>query len=200
MTAAFYVTTAGEGPTDEAVMRRVVSHLRGAVARSHPCDGKRDLLRRLPGFNAAAARSPWFVLVDLDTDEPCAPPAVRDWLREPAAHMQFRVAVSEVEAWLLADRERVARFLGVGISAVPSDPESLSDPKEEFVNLARLSTKRAIRELVVPAPGSRRPVGPGYAGEVIRFVRSEWRPDVAADHADSLNRCLHRLSALRAAP
>ena len=53
--------------------------------------------------------------------------------------------------------------------------------------------------VVVSEIGSRRGVGPAYASRVIEFAGAFWRPDVAADRADSLRRCLHRLSELVAA-
>jgi transposase len=45
--------------------------------------------------------------------------------------------------------------------------------------------------------GSGRPVGPAYASRLIEFASSSWRPEVAAQRADSLRRtidCLRRLA------
>lgn len=48
------------------------------------------------------------MLVDLDQEFDCAPLLGKDWLPTPAQYMQFRVVVPQIEAWLLADRERFA--------------------------------------------------------------------------------------------
>ncbi len=68
----------------------------------------------------------------------------------------FLLWVRHVEAWLLADRERISAFLGVGTVKVPRDPETLEDPTRTLVDLARQSRRRDIREDMVPRPGSGR--------------------------------------------
>lgn len=113
--------------------------------------------------------------------------------------MRFRLAVRAVEAWLLADAERLADFLSIRPARVPQLPDALDDPKKALVGLARRSRSSAIREDVVPRPGSHRPVGPGYTGRIVQFVtgpKSLWRPDVAASNSDSLRRCIQGLRTL----
>jgi len=137
--------------------------------------------------------------VDLNHEVGCAPDLRLQWLPAPARFMCFRVAVRETEAWLLADRERIARFLGVAIARVPRDPEALDDPKQTVVNLASRSRRRAIREEMVARPGSRRAVGPAYTSRLIEFATDPsagWRPAVAAGNSDSLSSCLARLGEL----
>jgi hypothetical protein len=111
------------------------------------------------------------------------------------------VAVRAVEAWLLADAERLAAFLGIRAALIPRDPDAEHDPKTTLVNLARRSRRRAIREDIVPREGSGGRVGPGYVGRLIEFVTAAengWRPGVAAGRSDSLRRCLEALQVLRA--
>jgi hypothetical protein len=113
--------------------------------------------------------------------------------------MCFRVAVRELEAWLMSDRQRIASFLGVSIAKVPRAPETLDYPKETMVDLARQSRSRDIREDMVPRPGSGRHVGPAYAARMIEYATSfdrGWRPEVAADHAPSLRRAREALARL----
>jgi hypothetical protein len=111
--------------------------------------------------------------------------------------MYFRVAVREVESWILADRATLAQFLGVTVGKVPRDPDTLDNPKREIVNLAQHSRRREIREDMVPRPKSGRIEGPAYASRVIEYASTLWRPSVAAKYSDSLRRCclvLQRLS------
>jgi hypothetical protein len=198
------ISGAVESDVDEAVLRRLVEHVGATLGPIHGKQGKTHLLQRLCGYNRAARLSPWVVLVDLDRDADCAPPFRTSWLPNPAPLMCFRVAVRALEAWLLADRERLARFLTIAPSRVPLDPESADDPKRTMVDLARLSRRRDIREDMVPRQGSGRTVGPAYTSRLSEFAldtTSGWRPDVAASTSPSLNRCLGCLSRLtRAGP
>ncbi len=110
--------------------------------------------------------------------------------------MSFRVAVREIEAWLLADRDRLAKFLSVGISHIPRDPEKLDSPKSTMVAIARHSRRKDVRGNMVPRSGSGRKIGPAYTSMLMEFARDReygWRPQVAAKLSDSLNRCIRRL-------
>ena len=193
------ITGAVEGDVDEAVMRRLVEHVGATPGPVYGRNGKNHLRQRLDGYNQAARFSPWVVLVDLNHDADCAPPFCASWLPNPAPYMCFRVAVRMVEAWLLADRERLARFLSVAVAQIPLSPEGVDDPKHTMVELAKLSRRREIREDMVPRPGSGRIVGPAYTSRLIEFVlggTSGWRPEVAAKLSDSLDRCLDCLRQL----
>lgn len=105
-----------------------------------------------------------------------------------------------VEAGLLADRERIAQLLGVRTTSLPSDPDSLDDPKAALVDLARRSRFRAIRGDLMPREGSGRQVGPLYTTRMIKFAEDEeggWRPEEALRVSGSLARSVRRLSDLR---
>ena len=190
-----------EGITDEAIVRRLLAYTDLACGTVYGKSGKGALLERLPNYNQAARFAPWLVVVDLDQDTECAPPFVCSILPDPAASMHFRVAVRAVEAWLLADAERLAAFLGIPVARIPANPDAEPDPKRTIVDLARRGRRRAIREDIVPREGSGSRVGPGYAGRLIQFVLTAehpWRPNVAVQRSDSLRRCVEALQALRA--
>jgi hypothetical protein len=189
-------SAAVEGPTDEVVLRRVVESRGAALGAAYGKNGKDSLRRQLHHYNQAANFSPWIVLVDLDQDAACAPSARAAWLTAPASHMYFRIAVRAVESWLLADREALAAFLSISEAHIPTDPESLNNPKETLVNLARKSRRRAIRAEMTPRPGSGRPVGPPYTSRLIEYTQTHWRSDVALNHADSLRRLCNRITEL----
>jgi len=190
------VTSAVEGDLDEALVRRITQHLGLSLGAVHGRRGKPFLLRSIAGYNNAARFSPWMVLVDLDRDCDCAPDCIQQWLPRPASQMCFRVAVRAVEAWLLADRERIAAWLAVGVGRVPANPDALNDPKMSLVNLARHLRRIAVRDDFVPRRGSGRPVGPLYTTRMIQFIQDRntgWRPDIALHASDSLASCLARL-------
>lgn len=194
---AAVISAAVEGITDEAVVRKLITHVGAEPGTVYGKKGKPHLRSQIDGYNNAARHAPWVVLVDLDHTKGCAPTLCAEWLAEPAPQLCFRVAVRAVEAWLMADAEALADFLGVGRKKVPVDPETLANPKQALVNLASQSRKREIREDMVPRQGSGRTVGPAYASRLIEFVYAHWRPAKAADRADSLRRtitCLKRLA------
>jgi hypothetical protein len=190
------ISAAVEGMVDEAVARTLIAHAGAVVGDVYGTHGKAYLRQKITGYNNAARRSPWLVLVDLDGDEHCAPPLLNTWLPQLAPHLCFRVAVREVEAWLMADSERLAAFLYISRKKIPGNPETLQDPKAEMVKLARSSNRPAIRDDMTPRERSGRRVGPAYASRLIEFASSFWRPGVAAERSDSLGRainCLRRL-------
>lgn len=180
-----------EGVLDEAVVRKmlVVSSLDAASFYLESLPAFRTKLR---AFNQAARHRPWFALCDLDHDE-CAPARVRDFLADPASGMCFRIAERAVEAWLLADRASIARFLSVSGDLVNPDPERLSAPKSHLVSLARRSRSRAVREGLVPAEGDSRRVGPEYTLLMSEYARETWNPLRAAERSPSLERAMARL-------
>jgi hypothetical protein len=75
--------------------------------------GKEYLKGRARELNRAAVSVAVLMLVDLDTPEYCPPALVHQWFGTKQPNLSFRVAVMEVEAWPLADREthrRAARI------------------------------------------------------------------------------------------
>ena len=199
MPKAVTISGAVEGLIDEAVLRRLILWTGAIPGPVHGKHGKGFIRKQMEAYNRAARSTPWLVLIDLDHDAECPPPVLKAWLHEPARHMCFRIVVREIEAWLLADRERLAEFLSVRVALIPRDPEMLADPKHTLVAIARKSRRKVIREDMVPRPRSYREVGPAYNSRLIQFVsdeRSGWRPDVAAESSESLKRCLHQLERL----
>jgi len=177
-----------EGVTDAAVARRLLDEASLVAAAEYVKNGKSPMDKSLAAYNSAARFSCWLVLRDLDHDEACAPELRKRLLPEPSPHMRFHVPVRAVEAWLLADAVNLSRFLAVGLSQVPSNPDALDNPKVALVNLARKSRKRTILDALVPAAGSTASVGPGYAASLIEFASAQWRPELAAQSSESLAR------------
>ena len=196
MSGSVVISAAVEGDVDEAIVRKLVAHAGGQIGSVYGKNGKPMLRKKIKGYNNAARRSPWLVLIDLDDDADCAPPVREEWIPDPAPHLCFRIAVREVEAWLMADGPTLARFLSVSVNKIPAEPEKLSRPKNAMLNLARQSRRTIIREDMVPRKKSGRRVGPAYPSRLVEYVRNHWQPDVAAQHSESLKRsidCLHRL-------
>lgn len=136
---------------------------------------------------------PYLILTDLDMRE-CAPSMIREWLPVARNHnLIFRIAVREVESWLLADRFGFAKFLGIARDKLPKNPDDLSDPKAHLINLARISRKRDLREDILPKVRSTAKQGPAYNERLVSFVREAWNPSKARQHSSSLESTLKAL-------
>lgn len=190
--ASLPVSFAVEGIVDQTVVLKLFEASGVVSGTPYVCDGIGNLRQRLEGFNAGARYSPWFVLCDLDHHE-CAPGLRRRFFGAAQAEgMELRVAVRAVEAWLMADRQSFASFLGVRVKHIPREPEQVADPKHAVVELARGSTRRAIRDGLVPSEASGRRIGPAYTDEVIQYVRRRWSPNRARAASPGLARAFER--------
>lgn len=189
-----------EDPLSECVARRLLT-LQGEkyhVGFAYGRQGCGYLKKTAAGWNAGARSTPFLLLTDLDETYPCPSALIQDWLGgrdRRHRNLLFRVAVREVEAWLLADTEGLAEYLGVNPRFVPADPEGLADPKAELVALARRSRSRDLRERLVPRPKSTAPQGRDYNACLREFVEGRWNPVRASERSVSLARTVERLSA-----
>jgi hypothetical protein len=175
-----------EGATDEPILERLLEDAGLDIAARINGRGKATIDRQLKRYNDAAKRQPFVVVRDLDVDAACAPAYLETTKMTPSRWMCFRIAVRELEAWLLADAEAVARFLRVKPGLVPLDPDAELDPTQTIVQLARASVKSAIRDAIVPEQGAGTTVGPGYEATIIDFARNHWKLNRAARRSRSL--------------
>lgn len=142
---------------------------------------------KINGFNQACKALPFLVLTDLD-NYPCPLQLRDDWFSStPHPNMIFRVAVREVESWLLSDIEGFSSFTGVSRSNFPSKPELERDPQKILIGIAKRSRKRVIREDIVPISENAQ-IGPNYNGRLMEFVLNYWDIDNAMKRSESLRR------------
>lgn len=180
-----------EDDLSEVVVRKLLSQTgRGYFVGSvFGAAGFGYLKKRANKFNAAAAAgTPIILLTDLDNYQ-CPSDLIANWLdSEPHTNLIFRIAVREVESWLLADREGFADFLRISSVLMPLEPDQVPDPKLTVINLARRSRSRALRESIAPRQGSTALQGPDYNGCLGDFVRNRWDLNAAAKRSPSLSR------------
>ena len=181
----------------EAVSTRILTSLGITVSLRLGLKGKNYLQSKARSLNQAAKGFAVFMLTDQDSPDPCPPQLIQSWLRG-APHPRFflRIAVMEVESWIMADRRGIARFLSIPLSRIPTDIEAIPKPKEFLVSLARLSKKTQLRADIVPKPGATSKVGPGYNSRIGEFVRTHWNIERASAVSNSLKRTLARLRTL----
>lgn len=191
-----------EDELSAAVMCKLVQATgRGfVITRIMNARGCGQLKAGMEKFRTACHVLPHVVLTDLD-QYPCPPALIAAWKAKALPpQMLLRIAVREVEAWLLADRDGIANFLSVAKNKVPQDPEAEADPKRTLINLARKSRKRRLSIELVPETGSSASIGPLYNARLSEFVDTAWDVDRARTVAPSLDRTLSRLASFMLTP
>lgn len=186
------VNLAVEDELSETVVRRLLRYVgRGyAIGTTYGLRGNGYLLRNVEGWNRAARGKPFILVTDLDR-YPCPSALISEWLnREAHPNLIFRVAVREIESWILADRSTFATYLGVSEQRIPRDAEAEEDPKRALIAAARRSRNRSIRDRIVPRAGSTAQQGPDYNACLSEFVSTQWDIARAARSARSLSRTL----------
>ncbi len=193
--ASIPINLAVEDDLSEVVLRTIIErsnrdyHIGTAYGRT----GFGYLRKTVAGWNAAARGVPFILLTDLDQYQ-CPPELISDWLRVPVhSNLIFRVAVREVESWLLADPANLANYLSVSAALVPPACDQIPDPKAALVALARRSRSGDIRGRIVPRVGSTAKQGPDYNGCLTSFVQATWDIDAACANSGSLRRAVNRI-------
>lgn len=158
------------------------------------------LMQRIPSFNKATVQESLRVLILTDLDENSCPVSYREtWIKDKGlaenANLIFRIAVREVESWALADAQGFAKFFRVQEEKITKQPEGLSDPKLEVINLLRFSKSKDIRTGCIPPPEFYSKTGPDYNHFMQNFFSSEWSPSRASKNAPSLRRAYQRIKA-----
>lgn len=162
-----------------------------SVQNSYNCRGFGKIKKQILAYNNAAQSTPYLVLTDLDRAE-CPLIIINTWFQTKSKHsnLLFRIAVREVEAWLMADREAFAKFLGISIDLIPTDIDNIADPKTNLINLVKKSKKRQLKDSIVPAKNSTAKIGKDYNGPLIEFVQQYWQVTKAEINSPSLRRAI----------
>ncbi len=167
-------------------------------ALAHPsinAGGITKLAPNLPRY-VEQARYVQPVVCVADTDGRCPVDLLARWLPgRIEERFALRLAVTEAESWLLADRETLAEFFSVPVGKIPDCPDELQDPKRKVLVLASRSKRRAIRSEVVSSSDPGMP-GNGYNLRLGEYVRMHWRAPRAAERSPSLARAIRNIRKL----
>ncbi|MDR2440249.1 MAG: hypothetical protein LBE12_12895 [Planctomycetaceae bacterium] len=139
-------------------------------------------------------------LTDLDKEYCCPPSLIRNWLSiedgkpiELPEKTLFRVAVREIESWIMADRKKFAKYFDLTESLLPTIPDKIRDPKKEFFSLLRKKERQKFRRML---PGKNSFIGPEYNDIMCDFIERHWLPTRAENNSPSLKRMMSRLRAI----
>jgi hypothetical protein len=172
----------------ESVLRKLLENSRKhyAIGLCYNTRGYGWIREKVNGLNLSAKGMPYLVLTDLDRYE-CPPVLLNEWLIGNKNHnLLFRVAVRQVESWLLGCRTAIAEFLGIREDLIPEAVDEIPNAKAFLIDLAKRSRKKQVRLDIVPKGGSTAKIGPDYNGRMIHFVEHFWKPNVAKNYSPSL--------------
>jgi hypothetical protein len=141
----------------------------------------------------------FLILADLDSDK-CAPELLNKWLKRPLRHnIVFRIAVREVESWLLADTKGISQYLNLDplfIKKEVNNPDCLSNPKLKLLSFVKRCKNRNLREDLLREDNAVYRQGPGYNSRMSLYVKKYWKLERAVLVSDSFQRALNSIEQL----
>lgn len=191
---SIYINVVYEDAISEFVILKILNSFNGKFTHNESFGGRGNgyIKKNLPGFNQASQTTPFLVLTDLDRIE-CPIILLKDWMKfDKHPNLIFRIAVREIESWLIADQKGFSKFLGISEINIDKNPDQLSDPKNTLVNLVKKSRKRTIKEDIIPI-NSNAMIGPNYNEQLINYVENYWSLSRAIINSESLKRTIKRL-------
>ena len=157
-----------------------------------------DIKNMIPSFlNMSRSGIYTFIITDLDS-RVCVGRLIRDWFGIAndktnliPKELVFRVAVREIESWILADRKEWADFIDIPERNFQEFPDDLEDPKRFLLNVLRKKGKKKFHKEMLPRGDAH--IGPRYNEILCDFIKNRWSPSRAADNSPSLKRALDAL-------
>lgn len=189
-----YITLAVEDYLSEVVARKLLEQIDPDYRVSQClCKGGQGYLKsRINNFNQAAEFIPFFVLTDQDRG--CPPDKISSWLTQKAGkYLIFRIAVMEIESWVMADRDAFAKFISISLDHMPQKMDDIENPKRFLLSLVSRSRSGRLRADIIPAKGSTAIVGPDYNNRLSQFIQNHWNAFEAQKNSESLRRALFRI-------
>ena len=118
------VILAVEDSLSDVVSTKILKHFGIEIIQRIPntYQGKSYLQRRANELNRSTAGPLYvFMFADLDSPQTCVPELIQSWVKAPLKPDFFlRVAVMEIESWIMADRRALATFLSIPMNRIRS--------------------------------------------------------------------------------
>ena len=155
--------------------------------------------KKFPSLIKMASKGiPVFVITDLDTGK-CASLLLKEWADfknttnfNLPSRLVVRIAVREVESWLLADRSAISRYFGIARVNFPRNPDDLKDPKQDLLNIVQRKGRKKWHRLMLPQKKTDS-IGPEYNKRLCEFVGKHWNPEIASANSPSLAKAIRAL-------
>jgi len=149
------IAIATEDELSEAVAMRLIAELQEPHYVTHKLrkGGFGYLRSKMDNWCQMAQHQVMLVLTDLDQAK-CAGELREQWLstRSEPARLLLRVAVREVESWVLADHAAMRVLIGPK-GTLPPHPDELLDPKQALLRLANCAPRGVRDDLLRVADG-----------------------------------------------
>jgi hypothetical protein len=184
-----------EGDTDLPYMRKLLAEVGLLGATEIDAGGKGNIDRELPKYISIGRSMPMVVLRDLDHDAPCAAALVAELVPRRPRWFRLRLAVHELESWVLADAAGLSKLISVDEKWIPEDPDSEPDPTRSLLKVIERAPAH-VRRRLLPARGSSVQVGPLYEATLIEFGAHVWSAARASKRSPSLKRARASLTTL----
>lgn len=188
------IAVATEDELSEAIALRLISELKRPHHVTHTLrrNGFGYLQSKMDSWCQMAEHQIMMVLTDLDQAN-CLVEFRNQWLAERPlpASLIFRIAVREVESWGLADHHAMRELVGKK-GVLPTQPDTLPDPKQALLGLGKTAPKSVRDDLIRTIDGQLRQ-GVGYNARLTHWINTAWSPERAAERSPSLARARIRL-------
>jgi hypothetical protein len=173
MSVVHYAT---EGLPDAAVAEGLIAHFGGTIGRfSDSLGGKAEIDRLIPKYaDAARFGIPRLVLRDLDHDAPCAGALVARLLAERADKLCLRIAIREIESWLMADIDAFVDAIPVRRSDIPRNTDHIADPKRLILDAVRRNGGKTLQRRLLSRDAYQAFEGPEYTTFMQQFAMTHW--------------------------
>jgi hypothetical protein len=194
------IALATEDELSEAVALRLISELKRPHYVTHTLrrNGFGYLRSKMDSWRQIAQHQMMIVLADLDRAN-CLVEFRNQWVagRPLPDTLVFRIAVREVESWVLADHVAMRELVGTR-GVLPAEPDALAEPKQTLLGFARAAPKR-VREDLLKTSSGQLSQGLGYNARLTTWVNAAWDPERAAARSPSLARARLRLQEVASA-
>ncbi len=192
------LTLVTEDELSEAIAKKLVQQVLPSI--NIDCSlGKQGfgyIKSKMKAWNEISEYKLILVVTDLDNHE-CAPKMRHEWTKglKPNSNLLFRIAVREIESWLLADHLSVKKVVKT-TAKIPESPDLLNNPKQTLLNLIDKYGYRQFKEDLIRKEGNNCFQGIGYNNVLSAFVESTWSASRAAKRSDSLRRSIDHLQSI----
>lgn len=188
------IAVATEDELSEAIALRLISEVQQPHEVTHKLrrGGFGYLRSKMDSWCQMAEHQVMMVLTDLDRAN-CLVEFRDQWLadRPLPASLVFRIAVREVESWVLADHQAMRELVGKK-GVLPPQPDVLPDPKQALLALGKTAPKSVRNDLIKTIDGQLHQ-GVGYNARLTYWINTVWNPERAAERSPSLARARIRI-------
>ena len=199
--ADIYVYAYVEDEPTEAVLKKMIEYVNSySRNRFLFCNGAPVITRGYGNLKNTACRfiraeksGIWSIFVtDLDQFE-TVHSLCNNWFglscfRQLPSQMIFRIAVREVESWIIADKEGIAEFLNVAVANFTDLPDNISDPKQFIFKVIRHKCRNKKYKEMLPLRGQA--IGIEYNPQIVSFITNNWNIENAMNKSPSLKRAI----------